>query len=228
MTNFLSVCDILGYSGKSYTEHSISYEFNSTGFRDTEFKKDGILFFGCSYGFGVGVDAVDRYTNILESKLNIRCNNLCIPGSGSDTTARILPYWIEKLQPKIVVNHFMFPIRREIYNGDQAPILWLPSMDLPKTKIQEFIDEDYVYRKTVENIWNIKKCCNDNSARYVEYPKNINDFKAGDSKHPGPESHKQMANELFDIIENNHVLEFTNTDDYNNKHIYRQIQKFTV
>ena len=222
MTSFLSVCDILGYSGKSYSEHSVLYEFNSSGFRDTEFEKDGILFFGCSYGFGVGINTVDRYTNILERKLNIRCNNLCIPGSGSDTTARILPYWIEKLQPKIVVNHFMFPIRREISNGNKAPTLWLPSMDLPKIKIQEFIDEDYVYAKTVRNIHSIKNCCKNNSVRYVEYSKNLNDFNANDSKHPGPESHKQIANEIFDMIENNRVLQFTNTDDYANKHIYRQ------
>ena len=131
------------------------------------------------------------------------------------TFASVYPHYVTKVEKKDRTKEELHEV-----------IKWLTGFD--ELKIQEFIDEDYVYRKTVENIWNIKKCCNDNSARYVEYPKNINDFKAGDSKHPGPESHKQMANELFDIIENNHVLEFTNTDDYNNKHIYRQIQKFTV
>ena len=32
----------------------------------------------------------------------------------------------------------------------------------------------------------------------------------------------EIANEIFDMIENNRVLQFTNTDDYANKHIYRQ------
>ena len=93
-----------------WTKDSITYEFNSDGFRDKEFESGGICFFGCSFGYGVGVKAEDRYSNIIQNALGIRCNNLCVPGSGSDTTARILPYWIEKLKPIIVVNHFLFPL----------------------------------------------------------------------------------------------------------------------
>ena len=36
-----------------YTQTSIIYEFNSAGFRDKDFKQNGILFVGCSFGRGL-------------------------------------------------------------------------------------------------------------------------------------------------------------------------------
>ncbi len=228
MNKFLSACDFTGHDRSSihwypsdskalfetnikstrnrralkklnYTDTSIIYEFNSAGFRDKEFKQNGIAFFGCSFGFGIGVNATDRYTNILENRLKIRCNNLCVPASGSDTTRRILPYWIDKLRPKIVLHHFMFPVRREIIHNDSIN-LWLPGMRMAKHKVRKLIDEKFVDQKTKENLQSIKNHCVSNNITYIEYKNVYNENGARDLIHPGPKSHIEMANEIHKLI----------------------------
>ncbi len=197
-----------------WTKDAITYEFNSDGFRDKEFESGGICFFGCSFGYGVGVKAEDRFSNIIQNALGIRCNNLCIPASGSDTTARILPYWIEKLKPIMVVNHFLFPARREIVNDDSTISLWFPrnvkdrynswsSRHMPRKKFGHLIQDDAVKKFTQKNISTIQQCCNNKNIAYIESNDFINDSLGRDLDHPGTKTHIEIAKTFLTTIKQN-------------------------
>lgn len=192
-----------------WTKDSITYEYNSDGFRDKEFESGGICFFGCSYGYGVGVKAEDRFSNIIQNALDIRCNNLCVPGSGSDTTARILPYWIEKLKPIIVVNHFLFPVRREIVNDNSTISLWLPGYmitGISRKKFRHMIRDDVVEELTQKNISTIQQCCNDKNIAYIEsndYGNFPFDDLGRDLGHPGKKTHIEIAKTFLTTIKQN-------------------------
>jgi len=189
-----------------WTKDSITYEYNSDGFRDKEFESGGICFFGCSHGYGIGVNAEDRFSNIIQNALGIRCNNLCVPGSGSDTTARILPYWIEKLKPIAVVNHFLFPARREVVCDDDSTIkLWLPGsyFNLSRKKFRHMIRDDVVEELNQKNISTIQQCCNNKNIAYIESNDDIIDDLGRDLGHPGTKIHMEIAKTFLTKIKQN-------------------------
>ena len=183
-----------------WKEDSISYDFNNDGFRDKEFEQNAICFFGCSIGFGVGVKEHDRFSNLIADTLGIRCNNLCIPGTGSDTTARIFPYWIEKLKPKIVVNHFMWNSRREYITGNHI-WLWLVNERRSRKKFKHFLDDEFIQKKTIENTEVIKQCCQIVNVPYIQYGNDFSDNSGRDLIHPGPKAHQIMADKILELIQ---------------------------
>ncbi|MDH7446567.1 hypothetical protein [Aquimarina sp. 2201CG14-23] len=63
----------------NYSWGGILYHTNSLGFRDQEFTDDGTLITGNSFVEGFGVDAEDRFSEVLEKNNNITINNA---GSG--------------------------------------------------------------------------------------------------------------------------------------------------
>lgn len=63
----------------NYPWGGILFETNSFGFRDDEFENDGVLVVGNSFVEGYGLRKEDRFTELLESNLNIPFNNA---GSG--------------------------------------------------------------------------------------------------------------------------------------------------
>ena len=64
----------------SYPWGSNIHKVNSMGFRDDEFNENGILVIGNSFVEGYGLDNKDRFTDILEKRLNVNINNA---GSGA-------------------------------------------------------------------------------------------------------------------------------------------------
>lgn len=68
-----------------YRNNTVTYSLNSDGYRTNEFKDidwaNSVVFFGCSYVFGVGLDDKDTISNRLEEILNIPVINMGAPGS---------------------------------------------------------------------------------------------------------------------------------------------------
>ena len=61
----------------------IKYQFDDLGFRKQlkkDFEKD-ILFLGCSFTFGIGIDYEDSFTNIVADALGMNNVNWAVPGS---------------------------------------------------------------------------------------------------------------------------------------------------
>jgi len=86
----------------SYPWGDITYETNSLGFRDEEFDQNGILVVGNSFVEGFGVKTEERFTEILEKRLNIPFHNT---GSGGVWTAiqsvTLLENFMKKNRPKV-------------------------------------------------------------------------------------------------------------------------------
>jgi hypothetical protein len=82
---------------------AISYQLNRHGFRCNEFDNTpSIVTLGCSFTAGVGLPHDDIWPVKLSNELGINCWNLGVPGSAMDTCFRLLDYYIQKLNIKMV------------------------------------------------------------------------------------------------------------------------------
>jgi len=82
----------------------IDYKFNSQGFRTEEFDaRPSWMALGCSFTQGTGVNAQDRWTDIVADWIGLSCWNLGVAGASGDTCYRIAKHYIPELRPKFVV-----------------------------------------------------------------------------------------------------------------------------
>ena len=104
----------------NWTEDSITYKFNSHGFRSDEFVGDGIVFLGCSLTVGIGMDLERTWAHRIATSFNLKNWNLGQGGGANDTCFRLGDYWIPKLKPKMVCMLSPSKYRIEIVRPDGA------------------------------------------------------------------------------------------------------------
>lgn len=95
--------------------YSISYSFNSRGFRGAEWPIDlsnVIWCIGDSFTSGVGVPIEHTWANILQVKTGISCINLGIDGAANRLIANIAKQVISNYAPKYIAIMWTFPQRR--------------------------------------------------------------------------------------------------------------------
>jgi len=93
---------------------TVSYQFNSVGYRTHESIDPGcVLVIGDSFTLGLGVNAEQRYTDILEQQLGHQVANFSLNGASNDWIARKLSQLLTILQPRAVIVHYTFSHRRE-------------------------------------------------------------------------------------------------------------------
>lgn len=90
-----------------YTETSITYSFNSHGFRTKEFDihsgKKRIVFLGCSHTEGVGLRQEDTWVHkVAEYFTDYDCYNMGVGGTSGDTAVRFLYNCSNLINPSIV------------------------------------------------------------------------------------------------------------------------------
>ena len=120
-----------------YNETDIVYEFNSHGYRGTEFTQRSelnILVIGCSYTFGTGLPYHDVYHQILANRLDETTGkkttvwNLALPGVSNDFIARTLQHCLYSLNPDILVINFTFLPRREYFSEENKRYDYIPQV----------------------------------------------------------------------------------------------------
>ena len=86
-----------------WTKESITYNYNSAGFRDRQFDStvSGIAI-GCSITEGTGVREEQTWPSVLEKSTNYKVWNLGVAGCSLDCCFRLLDYWIRHLNAKFV------------------------------------------------------------------------------------------------------------------------------
>jgi hypothetical protein len=84
---------------------SITYRFNSAGFRGEDFDpdSDNLVTLGCSFTMGVGLPESDVWPYLLASALDLRACNIAWGGASADTCFRMARYWVPYLRPHLVV-----------------------------------------------------------------------------------------------------------------------------
>lgn len=131
------------------------YKNNKNGFRDLNenFNSD-ILCFGCSVTYGVGLPYEYRWTDILKKELNVRLNNLGIPGLNL-TDILILFFGLTKfVKPKYCI--FILPdYKRETLSkiDEDGKIVFFNAFDNYRVFLKKHINvEEY---NGCENYYNI-------------------------------------------------------------------------
>lgn len=164
-----------------------------------------ILFFGCSYTVGQGVNAKDSYPYRVAKQLKMNYYNLGACGAGPTRCYILAQYWIPKLKPDLVV--YGVPGGNRIFAFEPDDVeLW--TQNKYKTFGQIIIDYEQYIRLDKRNAHvNVNLSsdafnwfCHINNAKLFTwhanryyYEKSLLD-KGSDGIHPGPETHKLFAN----------------------------------
>lgn len=79
----------------------INYRINSSGFRGAHFTSDpALVFFGCSFTFGIGMHEEKIWPTKTSKHFNLQCCNLGIPGHGLDYYSLYTALWLLKEIPQ--------------------------------------------------------------------------------------------------------------------------------
>lgn len=102
--------------------HTVSYNFNSRGFRDEEWPatleelKESVWCIGDSFTFAVGAPVEHNWPSILQSKINRRCINISLCGSSNEWILRKAKRISEDINPVAIVAHLSYTHRGEKIN----------------------------------------------------------------------------------------------------------------
>lgn len=101
-----------------WVDKKFTYQFNEHGFRSEEFTGgDSIVFLGASDTLCTGVPLEESWPYKVASSLNLKRYNLGLGGASGSTAFRMAKYWLDKLNPKIVV--LMSPMNTRFELADE-------------------------------------------------------------------------------------------------------------
>lgn len=96
--------------------YTVEYNYNSRGFRDSEWPDDisnAIWCFGDSFTVGLGSPLEHTWVNILQNKTNIRCINVSMDGASNDWIARKVLRLLETVTPRCIIIQWTYAERAE-------------------------------------------------------------------------------------------------------------------
>lgn len=99
--------------------YSIDYQYNSRGFRDSEWPnsiqelQNSVWCLGDSFTVGIGVPIDHTWVKILEKKLSKRCINVSLDGGSNDWIARRAGQILSDVRPTTMIFHWSYIERRE-------------------------------------------------------------------------------------------------------------------
>lgn len=208
--------DEISYHNNLITRHSdlnrlqwidreIPYQFNSNGFRSDEFTDNSIVFLGCSITFGIGLPVENVFPSIISKQLGYNCANLSVSGSSNDTAFRIAEYWLEKINPVMVI--LMSPDKSRMELVDTRVIQYRVNSDSLRDRFYQrwLVNEENSRLNQKKNQLAIKSLCNSLDIKFLNFSVE-NDFcyveqdLARDLSHPGVASHLRTAEKIISSI----------------------------
>lgn len=191
-----------------WLDQEVTYEINSLGFRSDDFTSEpSVMFLGCSFTVGIGVNLENTWTNLVSTGLNLKSSNLGVGGGSCDTAFRLCFDYIDIIKPKLVIIMPPSPYRYEIFLQDNKdPTLlgpWAKRSDHYRT--WSAIEHNVKYQK-LKNILAIEKLCIDRSINFYNTDNNTNINKISSDKHgrdlchPGINWHAMIANEILNDL----------------------------
>lgn len=190
---------------------SLTYKFNSEGFRDDEFdQQPSGLAIGCSHTQGVGVKLEHTWPSQLQTMLEQKIWNLGVGGSALDTCYRFLEYWIQHLNVKFVICVVPGISRYEMYTDNN----W--TNFLPTSEIRPYLegyhkeyltyDQNSIMNRQ-KNLYAMKYICHLHNVPF--YYDLLEDFEnhadARDLQHAGASSYRKLAYKFFNNIKENNL-----------------------
>lgn len=191
------------------TSTSISYQYNSDGFRCSEFNdQPTYLALGCSFTEGVGLSSEQTWSNILSKEIGCSILNLGVGGAGLDLCFRILDYYIDKLNVLGVCLLEPDPARYEVFVNSIPDTLSAVANITNNTNwyLQWVTEDSNVYYNSLKNIYAMQYLCKKKNIDFISLKHNgygvANDV-ARDLLHSGPKTHQCIANAFKTIIQKN-------------------------
>jgi hypothetical protein len=192
---------------------SVSYQFNHAGYRTHEkIMSDCVLVLGDSFTLGLGVNAEQRYTDILEKQLGHQVANFSLNGASNDWIARKLSQLLKIIKPRAVIVHYTFSHRRE-----RARLDW---HDDERTECEPFYSSQENFDNWRMNFDRINSACaglqvihsfipnwHDSPVDYTQFagtvitPCVLQDL-ARDKFHYGVLTHQHLANVFNRVLQN--------------------------
>ena len=192
----------------------LTYDLNNHGFRcrpfeDIDHRKQQILAIGCSFTFGIGLKQDKLWHDHLRlafSDETTQIWNVGVPGYSNDAITRLIWRFLEYIRPTIIFVQWTHFHRREYVRDDNSiwriltnnPRYWNDGSDAYKAFFMmhnDFYDQ-YNFEKNLSLISNIAK-----AYRIIFEYDTINNFPtidyARDNEHPGPDSHKLFAVQMY-------------------------------
>jgi hypothetical protein len=192
-----------------YTETSITYVYNSYGYREEEYNltsKYNILCLGCSHTEGIGLRLKDSWPSILKTKLsNFNVYNFGIGGSSSDTVARILTNIASVFNPYAVFILWPSVARYELYQ-DTKPVFygpWSTNLSHYNLLTEEHIYNNFCKNKLIvellQNKYNFKVYSVDVDTFALDDPfKQLGRKSSARDNHFGPDQHQEIARRFME------------------------------
>lgn len=194
------------------TNLTISYKFNSEGFRCEEFTdKPSIMFLGSSVTQGIGLPNNLNYPNIVAKELKLECWNLAVQGKSLDTIFRIAYKFIGILKPKILVMDHAYVDRFELLDIDQT-IDFMRDATYPEKFLRDYhklyaTTEENIFVNAIKNKLSIKQLCNEYNIKFMDIPSlriplsnGSSNSWARDLVHPGVKHHYNVATTILKKI----------------------------
>jgi hypothetical protein len=185
---------------------SLTYKFNSAGFRDDEFDQQPAgLAIGCSHTQGVGVKNEHTWPSQLQSMMGQKIWNLGVGGSALDTCYRLLDYWIKHLNIKFVICAVPEISRYEICTENNWTNFLAKSLIRPH--LEGYHREYLMYDQNIKlnrqkNLQAMQYICHLYQVPfYYDLLDNFDDnATARDLQHSGSNNYQQLANRFFNSI----------------------------
>lgn len=205
--NLLKRKDELEEHGWLNTE--VGYEFDELGYRK-QIKndyKEQILFLGCSFTFGVGLDYKDSFTNLVADDLGMNNINRSIPGSSNDTAFRLCKDYLAHEKPRIVIFTSPNPYRLELFSKQNEKIIshnvtsTMCDPELPDTtRLPIYLfDDTFSTLNREKNSLAIEMLCVKNNIKFLHLRcEDMPWIDLGrDLKHPGVKSNRLFADNIL-------------------------------
>ena len=188
---------------------SVTYKFNSEGFRDDEFDQQPAgMAIGCSHTLGVGVKVEHTWSSQLQTMLGQKIWNLGVGGSALDTCYRLLEYWIKNLNIKFVICVVPGISRYEICTENN----WTNFLSTSQVRpfLQGYHKEYLMYDQNSivnrqKNLHAMKYVCHLHQVPfYYDLSDNFeNHPTARDLQHSGPDSYQKLATRFYNSVKEN-------------------------
>lgn len=186
--------------------YSVTYKYNSRGFRDEEWPnkmsdlEKSVWCFGDSFTVGIGSPLSHTWTNILQSKINKRCINISLDGASNFWIARKATEVLNIIQPKSMIIQWSYLTRQELndesLSDEDRRILFAKNITINQLKfmflnlissvesnknqcniIHSFVPGSFCFSDTHEqDIWQSIK-----GIDWPEFPVSISEFNSLDT-----------------------------------------------
>lgn len=191
---------------------SITYRFNSQGFRCDEIQSNSILVLGCSFTMGIGLPVESTWPQLISRAIGSPVITVAWGGASADSCFRMAEYWIPVLEPKLVVMLTPPSTRIELCQRDHDPPVevFMPESLSHSYNPQDhflnqwFLDEENQRLYFKKNKLAIRALCQENRVPCLIY--DVNDWMTGsreeleyarDYMHAGPRGHRLLADQIY-------------------------------